>query len=806
MIPYRAKIGWTVTVAVLTLFFMVRPGHAQTQTELCEEMAQVMQGLLEHTVYSNVSKLVKQPYFNEAVFMNYLTLSDEMKMFYLADDIAALNHARFHNINQLVTIHHAHLRFVNDKENSQSTISPARHKSRHQKIRIHPQLNCDFVATSREIHSRNIVVIRRLVNELIDETMDFDQPESLSLRPYSSYANTYAELRERWSRRIKFDKLVATAYLEDNYMYGMYGEISPIISDGVKQYLKQRYNQLFELRELQDFPYLAWTRSLVGVIDPHASVVGQMEPVDWTIVHSIWPDTNSLPTHLPKLGFEKFGFMAIPQLLAPRIFYLESPHSSYPHRFGLPFVQMGSYLLAAKNYAKRLSDSTSIWRKLLVIEPAATAYRYALKSVNMKNARMKDMMHYGFTVKMGNHEVARQPQTQVLYMKLSAPLLNHDTPKTYIGRSEWYRDELLNLMKDWELDPAVIVLDLRSSRFLGFSAIQFLEVLSSFFIPRGYLLQRVNKVDQARNLIDKTVVGSEQFHRPTELFALQVPLVILLDDLSVGHAENFAHAFRLMNRALIVGSGRIARTSGEGMNVRAISRNTKLFKEKIRYSSGLNYNIDGTFQGDRGISYDLFMPRQLTPLKFELATTRNSNYPWHVFSEETVASLGYPEQIVSLKYPDYGMMNSKLMTKIKQRHQQRQTGTDGAPNSLQFPHHQEQKVSFEVTLEAKVFSQQIKESLGKDKQLRTQLNRLSRDHTEFYFNNNALDRPYVIEIIEQDDILVNTLRIATDYYYLLKRGGKLPESQQQVIGVESYEKNMNGSQSSTPIFSNIDAY
>lgn len=748
--------------------------------KLCEQLVQETLNILHKTMYQNTHLLVAKPYFNEQAFINYMLLTDEMKLLHLESDVEALEQVRTHNISQLVERRRPHLRRMGSAPNLAAHAPADTHMTMQRTAFPH----CEFVTASYATVQRRLAVVQQMVSELIDANMDLAADDAINLLAYSTYAADEQELRRRWAKQIKFDKLAAALHFEDHSHH-----MVPIISHPVREFLKERYEQFFTLMAQQPQAYIRWLKSFYYLIDKdvriHSAAALSLRQV---VPHSIWPEIKKeRVTALPMMFLQKLMDRWIPRLDHGVKFSIESIKDTYPARFNLPFIAADSYILMAYNKLRIMGGVRNYWRKFLVLEPHDTHYQWALKSVDLAKSRMNRDSNYNFTVQMGDQAELSAP-LDLLYLKMSSPHFSFSFPEADYAESDWqlYEYGLLYEISDWEKKPEAIILDFRGARFVGLRGLKFLNALSRVFVPEAMLFQRIIKpLNMGEQLYRKRVFQhyeNEESPLKAKQFPLQTPLVILLDDNSQGFVQSFAHSYRLMKRALIVGTGYRSRTSGSGLQMFHLEPSSFVDTVHLINNKSIVYNIDGSLLTDQGVDYDIFLPELLTPLQYELKVKRMQELPWHQLNDEVLASIGFPKQIAPLVYPDYGMVSAEIMHYLQLRYgRSRRLLSNG--DLSKFKQALNKNDSFKLTLNGAAVLQQIRHSVRAGEDQLEDLAQFQRDYLQHALDDSSTEY-HVLDFINQDRALKDTLQITVDYYHLLKRGSNVPDTPLQIIGMK----------------------
>lgn len=750
--------------------------------QLCEQLVQGTLNVLHKTMYQNTHLLVTQPYFNEQAFVNYMLLTDEMKLLHLDSDVSALAQVRTHNIDQLVERGRPHLRRrvagapPNLAANSAADVFMAMQPA--------GQPHCEFVTASYAILQSRLEMVQQMVFELIDATMDLAVQDSIDLLPYSTYAEDEQELRRRWAKQIKFDKLVAALYFEDHSYH-----VTPVVSLPVREFLKEQYGHFFAVMAHRHEAYLRWLKSFHYLIDKDVKMLSSSALSQRQVVpNAIWPQIKKERLKaLPMISLQKLIGRWFPRLDHGVKYSIQSMNHTYPARFNLPLIASDSYILMAYNKLRDIGGERKYWRNFLVLEPHDTHYQWALKSVDLQTSRVQREVNYNFTVQVGDKEVVPAP-LDILYLKMSRPHFKFTFPEADYVESDWalYERGLRHEMESWQRKPEAIILDFRGSRFVGTRGLQFLNALSQVFLPEAVLFQRIIKpLNMTEQLYKKRVfryVNDDESMLMAKQFPMQTPLVILLDDDSLGFVQSFAHSYRLMKRALIVGTGYQAQTSGAGLQMYYLDPSPFADTVHAINKKSLIYNIDGSLLTDRGVNYDIFLPSRLTPLQYQLKIKQLQELPWHQLNAEVLASIGFLAQIAPLSYPDYGMMSAEIIHKLQLRydHQEALMNHD---ELAKFTDAINKNDMFKLTLQGSSVLQQVRHSGRASEDQLEHLKKFQHDYVRHAVENSPMDY-HVLRFIHQDQALKATLQITADYYHLLKRGSTLSERPLQIIGMK----------------------
>ena len=228
-------------------------GQTASASEVtCHHLAALTESLLAKTLWYQSKTLVHQPFFNAAILKRFLRLSDEMKLYYTESQVKEMMVAGEANITKL--FHH---------HNNWDSPPPLKDKA---------DLTCDFIHKTHEIFLQTAPDLQQIIFELITEDSDFTLNHTLSLKAPDKYAQNMDGLRERWSKRIKLEKLVMAEQL-----FG-YEYPDAASTQAVKDALLTQYKKLWRVRTSRYAFYWHWLKALFHVIDSGASFLTRLQP------------------------------------------------------------------------------------------------------------------------------------------------------------------------------------------------------------------------------------------------------------------------------------------------------------------------------------------------------------------------------------------------------------------------------------------------------------------------------------------------------------------------------------------------
>lgn len=722
--------------------------------ESCDYLVHHTNLLFNNTIFKNTKKLVDDPHFNEAVWGRYLQEADGTKLIFLQADIEDLSRWRSRNIATLFN------------KNPELSIFSDEYLS------VNPEFDCEFIDAVTEIYQQHIHQLKKLVNQLIEEDMNFDVDERFSLVPPSSYSTTVDERNRRWRHWIKFDKLVMSELL------GGLNFEDFLNSDELKHHLKRRYDLMLDAKDRDELAYYIWHHAFFHTIDYASYPYSQIMRNLLNTAHSIYPDMSfSENKSYLKNSLNRTLSYYLPRIKSGIGFYLGGfpRRITYPSGIKIPFIAPYSYFLTSRDEV----DSHKSRRRFLILEAQQHGYEFAVKSYEIPRYYVVSSPAYDFTVRMShseNHNHQILDRTRILYIKMGSSFISRNKGLDFVGRSRRFKERIDERSMRWLTHPDVVIVDLRQVRFDGFVGAQYLDLFSRLFAPRTYLLQRISHIDILRKLMKRIVVSSVASQDSRPMFP-DVPMVILMDNDSNGFSESFAYSFRLMKRAIVVGTGLKPYGSGDAIHNRTHGMNRNHYYH--RFTSGLNYHINGRLHSGRSFKYDMFLTQQPTPLVENIRVHEMPRYPWHILDRQVLESIAFPEKLPldSFKYPNYRMVSDEMIATLKHRHQQRTVSHDQKNHSFLLSSSSYRTLdnrAYEVSLHKDDFRHQLSSSIRELKVVTDQFSQLEADRLSDSLYQ-TISHPSALKLIASDKVLVDTFHIASDYYYILKRGGVFPE-------------------------------
>lgn len=705
---------------------------ASNSMESCHHIAVLTESLLARTLWYKSKSLIHQPFFNDAAFSSFLHLSDEMKLYYTESQVKEMKAVARTNITEL---------FHHHNETSSPPLIPPPLKDK-------AELTCDFVNQTHDIFLQNVPALKQMVFELIAEDSDFTLNHTLSLKAPGNYARNLEELRERWRKRIKFEKLVmAERFFGHNYP----GATS---TETVKDALFTRYEKLWQVRSRHYIFYWYWLKAFFNVIDSGASFLTHMIPSEGAVYVSTLPFTTLVDsdTTLSKMLDKQRA--EIPAL-RPTASYSLIPLQSYPTGFALSFIKPWSYVLSISQSLepeKTPHGQNTVSQKFLVLEQKKNHYEFAVKRMSSQTALLQKSVMQSITAVMEDDSGGTAELLYVKLQGLSLKLKNmHRTDK--ITTITTYLQQLIANTSS-QLD--VVMVDLRSSSYMGISSIYFFDMLTKMFVRDSWSLQKRVPLDFRRNLFRKQIVRSWSRHSPVPAFPEDLPLVILTDDTSKGSSEIFVRSMKLMNRALVLGSGLRPSTSGD------LSFTDTAHKDgghlHHTFTSGVGYSIDGHALTRQGLEVDIHLDLDHYGTDYENSLSKRPSYPWQVLNRDFFDASFFRSRIQPLNYRTFDMVSESMVAELAGLHQQRRI-TEPMDNPWEF--------SSLVSLKWEDFHQQISRNTHHD--LSHSLSQFAQDYAT-HQRGQSPDKWHAISLMEQDSVLMEAIRITADYQSLLKKG------------------------------------
>lgn len=706
------------------LCFSTQASEQKPELISCEILAKLTGSLLDHTQWQKTRYLVTDPHFNQAAFRAFLRRIDYMKLYLTEEDINLL---KAENI---------------DTQNIALSIAEHRASQRSDLIKkTQVVAKCPYVEATFEIFHKSLNLIAGIILELLETDLNYDLRETILLVPPESYAKNHEELKERWRKRIKFEMLIAT-----NLWHGHGGDsLTP--DPKVQKYLRGRYQQLLYMRDTPLYHYYLWLQAFYDVIDPGAVVTSHHLPnnfflASWRSIYSTLPFIRDYePEHMVFLDPSKY--LEIPRIRDSRLSKL-SVKNSYPQEFLMDFFEFGSYILSGYQ--------TKRHQKFLVLEPKQSRYEYVLKQYPKNEASISYSGFSSYTLKMSDAGKAME----VLYLKIES--FPHDIEKdssSLTGRLHRY---LRQFLEEVGTTADTVVVDMRGSTFLGFSSAQFLDLFSGLFVRHSLVAQECFRKNSIRKALTPKVIGGHCRQYGHDPFGEDVPLVILTDNRSTGYGEMFAHSLRLMKRALILGTGVSDKTSGK------VSRShyALLNGGRIRhtYSVGVSFHIDGSLATGQGVPFDIYIHPNPSAMDTYLQRSSRARHPWHMIDPEFFEVAQLKPDLKKLDYVNHGMVTSEMIAQLSGLHQDRQSQTPEASQSY----------DLNVSLRWQDFQSQIQKNLLENQDLDDTIIHLQNDKSLFESEGSYAVNPYALKLLEQDEVLMQALRITADYYSLLKLG------------------------------------
>ncbi|MCY4381425.1 MAG: hypothetical protein OXC40_07665, partial [Proteobacteria bacterium] len=237
-----------------------------------------------------------------------------------------------------------------------------------------------------------------------------------------------------------------------------------------------------------------------------------------------------------------------------------------------------------------------------------------------------------------------------------------------------------------------------------------------------------------------------------------VPITILIDDQAKGYGELLANTLRISQRAIVVGAGAEDKTGGHSFEINHAVLEPNKPNNKFQYLFGLTFDLDGNLLANRGMSYDIHLNAQTG--EFSTSKTQNPSLPWQRLGNHFFRNSFFSKKIEPLPYYDYGMVSPSIIHYLSNRHYSRVI--DNVRTSVDPPKDQ-------VSLNWGDFMNDINLSKENNRRLAKDMLLLSKyEYAGHRGVNNKTRR--AIEIIKKDATLDETLQIASDYFYYLKKG------------------------------------
>ena len=407
---------------------------------------------------------------------------------------------------------------------------------------------CESIESIGKFFNLRISKIHRWVVPLWKEiTSEGYREEAGALRmvvdpAYSSYTQSSAELKDRWKKRLIFEKLKLSQHPMD------------VISNVVLHYIKAQH----ELMKKSQYPYIAFIKAFFSEVDPHSTY---------------HPPYALLPTHQSLQEQEhKWGYRLKDISLNEYTRYLTKTLLPQPSEvvwssqkkkaFGFPssaYMNSGDRLIP-------FLDETNVPNTIQYLKQTYQGYEWHKLEKNQNAFRyfsepLQSMYGY-FKLEEQKHQAAqdlhRHKSVSVGYLYLNnSQFKNRSVQEGIELFSHSLHERLYKMEEKLSIPVSLLILDLRSSR-LGQLPI-FLEVLSTI-LPKKPVLRLQDR--EGAHTIYSTKV-------PT--YTLKSDLVVLVNQHTIKLAELMAATLKEYGKALIIGEG-LGRRS-QGVSVRHILMN-----------------------------------------------------------------------------------------------------------------------------------------------------------------------------------------------------------------------------------------
>ena len=746
---------WIRLLSFLVLTFVSPRLFAIDQR--CAFLAETTQQLLDHSIYCASKDSLYQPEFNQAVFDSFLYRFDPHKKFYLQSHVKKMVPLRRKNIARLIP--------------------------KHQKKSDQHKPDCTFVEESYRLFQKTLPFLRESVYTHIRNDPSFEESETLNLLMANNhFAHSYEELSKKWSHRIQLDKLALSFQLFPSLLK------ENLYTEELKHELWRRYKNFFRSWDLDNF-YRAWQDAMFTVIDKKASRLYDKSSnfSDFNYYAKLSPlspyikpiNASLIPKNLrgdpPRTGPQQFLRLALGRI--------------YPMGLTFDFIKDSSYILGMKTRQRTrhlpapsrnpaISRSQSLEHfdyETLVLESHQGSLRYAKKAL-VKGTSLFSLSHpSALVIRMKSSEEPSEAPHKVLWLQAHSLIKARHPLREQVSQFQVFYSKWL---PRWKKHSDVIVLDLRNSQTYHEYNRDMTPYFAGLFGDKLPLFQLLfaHKQHPKMSVFSKVYEGLE-----SSSFEEDKPLVILLNDKTTGLLETVAHALRIMNRAVIVGTGPSGFTSGKVhyTNTNRFNRAALIYDDQnlhytLRYSYGLVYHIDGSLQTNMGRSYDIYLDGEQPIDGSTVAMQVHPGYPWQHLDQQS----SFYQKTESLSYPNFQMISPSLIKTLhdlrKHRHQRQQSLQGKTLQRVKPSYSSSGLTEGEVSLKWSDYRDQIVASQDTIERREEQLRILRQERLDAY-DSKLKDNPIGIEILAEDPSLMETLQIASQYFYLLKKNRRSGE-------------------------------
>lgn len=426
-----------------------------------------------------------------------------------------------------------------------------------------------FIDDIYSVYKKRFLESNKLVNELIKSKFDFTVDEKIVVdRDKVGYAETKADMRERWRKNIKLQLL--------NYLSS-----GQSLAEAKKK-LAKKYNLLNKrIEEIDEEKLLdRFMNAFSMSLDPHSNYLTQEENEDFSI---------SMKLKLEGIGVRlksEDGFVIVESIITG------GAADKLPEKLKL---KPGDKIIAVAQADGEPADVVDMDLRDVVKKIRGT------KGTEVRLTVLRKAGEGGKPVRMVVPIIREEISLKDSAAESQILFINNDTHRKvgYIKLPSFYYDKERSksssgdvreiLMKLKAEKVTGIILDLRGNP--GGLLNEAIDI-AGFFIAGGPVLQIVDSRNQPHVVNDND-----------ESIVYDGPMVVLIDKFSASAAEILAGAIKDYNRGLIIGPDS---TFGKGT---VQSYNELPFKKgAIKITISLFYQPDGTSNQLTGIAPDIKVP------------------------------------------------------------------------------------------------------------------------------------------------------------------------------------------------------
>ncbi|HEY2893499.1 MAG TPA: carboxy terminal-processing peptidase, partial [Pirellulales bacterium] len=553
----------------------------------------------------------------------------------------------------------------------------------------------------------------KLVDELLPQIQDFNNDEEMVTDPdVISYAKNDAEMRDRWSKRLKYDLL---DLMSDKKLEGK----------PAQEKISKRYHQLAKRMAQTDHDELLemYLTAMTTAYDPHTTYMSADTLMNFEIQMRL--NLEGIGAALEAPEGETVVKKIIPGGAAAKDGRLKSDDRIVGVGQGSegPIEDVSEMKL--NEVVKRIRGHQGTTVRLKVIpkgETEAKVYAIIRQQIELTDSEARSVILEAGKKADGSPYKVGVINLPSFYMDMSGAKSGRDDFKSTTR-------DVARLLKDFNAQKVdAVVIDLRHNG--GGSLTESIN-LTGLFIDTGPVVQ-VKDID-----------GTKQQYEDTERgLAWTGPLVVLTSKFSASASEIFAGAIQDYKRGLIVGD---TSTHGKGTVQSLLDLGQKLFRGlpnapqlgALKITIQQFYRPDGDSTQSRGVLADVPLPSISSQL------------------DVGESSLDYAlkfDHVDALKHPRYNLVDNRLIEQLKN------TSAARRKDSKDF-----QKVTRDI---ARFNEQKEKKriSLNKDKFLadKAELSAEKQEEKELEEQNDP-NRP----VVKRDYYFNEVLAITADYVSML---------------------------------------